>query len=141
MPGHQNHRKPPPNSCSWLRTTSAEPHSCMAVKDRHSVGLLGSVVAPQLLQHSLAEPDGIKFAVLRALDDVLRDHLGEGSKRSARLSTAQACSQASCCARAANGQAAAPPSSAISSRRLTRSPRRRWRVTLAELPDRAPWQS
>ena len=35
-----------------------------------------SALAPQLLQHGLAEPNGIKLARLRALDDLLGDDLG-----------------------------------------------------------------
>src|SRR5262245_5911297 len=38
---------------------------------------------------------------------------------------------AGCCARAATGHAAAPPSSVMNSRRFIRSPRRRWRAVLA----------
>src|SRR5215469_14945266 len=41
---------------------------------------------------------------------------------------------ACCCARAARGQAAAPTSSVMKSRRLTRSPRRQWRAAFAEFP-------
>ena len=46
-----------------------------------------------------------------------------------------------CCARAASGHAAAPPSSVMNSRRLTRSPRRRGRAVL--LVHRCPvsWRS
>ena len=46
-----------------------------------------------------------------------------------------------CCARAASGHAAAPPSSVMNSRRLTRSPRRRGQAASAALGDRAPWPS
>ena len=47
-----------------------------------------------------------------------------------------------CCARAASGQAAAaPPSSVMNSRRLIRSPRRRWRAASAARRGRASWRS
>src|SRR5262249_27991694 len=45
------------------------------------------------------------------------------------------------CARAASGQAAAPPSSLMKSRRFTRSARRRGRAAWAEPPSRVSWQS
>src|SRR5262249_53898016 len=41
---------------------------------------------------------------------------------------------AGCCARTASGHAAAPPSSVMNSRRLTRSPRRRGRAASAACP-------
>ena len=46
-----------------------------------------------------------------------------------------------CCARAASGHAAAPPSSVMNSRRLIRSPRRRGRATIVVPRGRAPWRS
>src|SRR5262245_30114681 len=47
-----------------------------------------------------------------------------------------------CCARAASGHAAAPPSNVMNERRLlTRSPRRRGRARLAAARCRAPWRS
>src|SRR5262249_37512403 len=49
---------------------------------------------------------------------------------------------AGCCARAASGHAAAKPSRAMKARRrITRSPRRRGRATLAATRSRAPWRS
>ena len=48
---------------------------------------------------------------------------------------------AGCCARAASGHAAAPPSSVMNSRRFIRSPRRRGRAASAARRGRAPWRS
>jgi hypothetical protein len=48
---------------------------------------------------------------------------------------------AGCCARAASGHAAAPPSSVMNSRRLTRSPRRRVAEFAKARRDQAPWRS
>jgi hypothetical protein len=50
--------------------------------------------------------------------------------------------RSACCACAASGHAAAePPSSVMNSRRLTRSPRRRWPGASGGRRDRAPSQS
>src|SRR5262245_49634781 len=45
------------------------------------------------------------------------------------------------CARAVSGHAAAPPSNVTNVRRLTRSPRRRWRAACLEFGGQAPWWS
>jgi hypothetical protein len=43
-----------------------------------SADLDGSPLAPQLLQHGLTQPDGVKLATLCALDDFLCNNLGQG---------------------------------------------------------------
>jgi hypothetical protein len=46
-----------------------------------------------------------------------------------------------CCARAASGHAAAPPTSVMNSRRFIRSPRRRAAEEIKARRYRAPWRS
>jgi hypothetical protein len=62
-----------------------------------------------------------------------------GSFSSPAISTPMRRMRSGCCARATSGQAAAPTSPAMNSRRLIRLPRPQWRAGSAEWEGRAPW--